>query len=386
MRTLSKRITALSLFLCLMGSVALADNSKISPDLQPLLANPSNSINVIVQYNTPPQSAGGLIGGLLGTVVNLVGGVLKTVFSLIPAVSATLHPSDVIAVSNQPNVAYISLDRPLGGLLDYSAGAVNASTAWSSGLDGSGIGIAVIDSGIYSHPDLNALNSNQSRVVYSQSFIGGTLAVDFGHGTHVAGIVAGNGSSSDKPGAFRTFKGIAPNANLIDLRVLDQNGASNDSVVIAALQQAVQLKQKYNIRVINLSLGRPIFESCTRDPLCQAVEAAWNSGIVVVVAAGNDGRNGYATILSPGNSPHAITVGAMKTEFTITRSDDLIASYSSRGPTYIDLTAKPDVVAPGNLVDSLLAPGSTLVTGYPSNVVPASAYTTSTAPAPPLYF
>src|SRR5271165_5843376 len=208
MRTLSKRITALSLFLCLMGSVALADNSKISPDLQPLLANPSNSINVIVQYNTPPQSAG-----------------------------------DVIAVSNQPNVAYISLDRPLGGLLDYSAGAVNASTAWSSGLDGSGIGIAVIDSGIYSHPDLNALNSNQSRVVYSQSFIGGTLADDFGHGTHVAGIVAGNGSSSDKPGAFRTFKGIAPNANLIDLRVLDQNGASNDSVVIAALQQAVQLKQ-----------------------------------------------------------------------------------------------------------------------------------------------
>jgi len=90
------------------------------------------------------------------------------------------------------------------------------------------------------------------------------------------------------------------------------------------------------------------------------VEAAWNAGIVVVVAAGNDGRNGYATILAPGNSPHAITVGVMKTQSTITRSDDLIASYSSRGPTYIDLTAKPDVVAPGNMVDSLLAPGSTL--------------------------
>src|SRR6202040_1729999 len=118
--------------------------------------------------------------------------------------------------------------------------------------------------------------------------------------------------------------------------------------------QAVQLKSKYNIRVINLSLGRPIWESCTKDPLCQAVEAAWANGIVVVTAAGNLGRNGYATVLSPGNSPHAITVGAMKTMNTFARTDDLIASYSSKGPTYIDLTVKPDVVAPGNVITSLL--------------------------------
>ena len=157
---------------------------------------------------------------------------------------------------------------------------------------------------------------------------------------------------------------MAPNANLLDLRVLDQNGASTDSVVIAAIQKAVQLKKKYNIRVINLSLGRPIYESCTKDPLCQAVEAAWANGIVVVTAAGNLGRNGYATVLAPGNSPHAITVGAMKTEETMSTSDDLIASYSSKGPTFIDLTAKPDVVAPGNLVVSLLAPGSLALPGH----------------------
>ncbi len=320
----SVRCAVLWLVLVTAGA-AFGDNTKISPDLQPLLANPSNQINVIVQYNSAPQqSSGGLLGGLLGGVLNLLGGVLNTVFSLIPAVSATLHPSDVIGLSNQSNVAYISLDRSLAASLDYSAAAVNASTAWTSGLDGSGIGIAVIDSGIYNHPDLNASNSTRSRVVYRQSFIGGTLSDDFGHGTHVAGIVAGNGSSSSKPGAFQTFKGIAPNANLIDLRVLDQNGMSNDSVVIAAIQEAVQLKSKYNVRVINLSLGRPIYEGCTKDPLCQAVEAAWKSGIVVVTAAGNLGRNGYATVLSPGNSPHAITVGAMKTEFTFTahgRSD-----------------------------------------------------------------
>ncbi len=106
--------------------------------------------------------------------------------------------------------------------------------------------------------------------------------------------------------------------NLLDLRVLDENGSGSDSQVIAAIQEAVQLKSKYNVRVINLSLGRPIYESCAIDPLCQAVEAAWANGIVVVTAAGNLGRNGYATVTSPGNSPHAITVGCMNTMKTYT--------------------------------------------------------------------
>src|ERR1700722_10663547 len=388
----ASRTALLAIFLLTAGQ-AFADNSKISPDLQALLAtNQASNINVIVQYNSQPQQQssggllGGLVGGLVGGVVNLLGGVLNVVFSLIPAVSATMHPSDILSVSNQSNVAYISLDRPLGASLDYTAAAVSAPSAWSYGLEGDGIGVAVIDSGIYNHPDLNAANSSKSRIVYRQSFIGGVLNDDFGHGTHVAGIVAGNGSSSDQQGAFRTFKGIAPNANILDLRVLDKNGASSDSVVIAAIQKAVQLKNQYNVRVINLSVGRPMFESCTQDPLCQAVEAAWKSGIVVVVAAGNEGRNGYGTVLSPGAAPHAITVGAMKTEDTMSTSDDRIASYSSRGPTNYDLTVKPDVVAPGNLVDSLLAPGSTLVNEYPGNVLPASAYTNARVSGTPLYF
>jgi hypothetical protein len=109
--------TALLGFVLLLVSRAFADNSKISPDLQPLLANSSSKINVIVQYNTPPQqSSGGLLGGLVGGVLNLLGGVLNTVFSLIPAVSATMQPADILGVSNQSNVAYISLDRPVGRL------------------------------------------------------------------------------------------------------------------------------------------------------------------------------------------------------------------------------------------------------------------------------
>jgi len=139
---------------------AFADDSKISPDLKPLLSNPSSNINVIVQYNTPPQQSsggGGLLGGLVGAVVNLLGGVLHVVFSLIPAVSATLHPSDIISVSNQSNVSYISLDRPVAASQDYAEAAVNAPVAWTSGFDGTGIGIAVIDSGIYAHPDLKSV-------------------------------------------------------------------------------------------------------------------------------------------------------------------------------------------------------------------------------------
>ena len=152
---------------------------------------------------------------------------------------------------------------------------------------------------------------------------------------------------------------------------------TTDSMVIKAIHRAIDLKDQYNIRVLNLSLGRPVYESSQIDPLCQAVKAAWNAGIVVVVSAGNLGRNSYASILSPGNSPYAITVGAMKTMGTAARGDDQVASYSSKGPTWIDMTVKPDLVAPGNQVVSLYVPGSTLARTYPQNVVPVSSYSTA---------
>src|SRR5438445_2765886 len=251
---------------------------------------------------------------------------------------------------------------------------VNAPVAWQRwGLDGTGIGVAVIDSGVTAVGDLYWwIPSNQtygSRVVYSQNFVPGTTDTSdqYGHGTHVAGIIAGAGWFSTGSNFTHTFKGIAPNANIINLRVLDQNGAGTDSSAIAAIQTAISLKSTYNIRVINLSFGRQVFESYTLDPLCQAVEAAWNAGIVVVAAAGNQGRSdsagteGYGTIAAPGNDPYVITVGAMKTANTPTRVDDTIASYSSKGPTAFDHVAKPDIVAPGNEVVSTLAPNAHLL-------------------------
>jgi serine protease AprX len=156
--------------------------------------------------------------------------------------------------------------------------------------------------------------------------------------------------------------------NLISLKVLDQNGGGQEADVIAAIQAAIALKSTYNIRVINLSLGRPVFESYTLDPLCQAVEAAYNAGIVVVAAAGNYGRDnsrgtrGYGTIASPGNDPYVITVGATNSKGTPSPYDDSIASYSAKGPTAVDQIVKPDIVAPGNGVVSLLA--STTCTLY----------------------
>src|SRR5262249_49371505 len=184
---------------------------------------------------------------------------------------------------------------------------------------------AIIDSGIYAfHSDL------QLRVIYAESFVAGdTSTVDvYGHGTHVAGIVGGDGLSSTGPSFSYTFRGIAPRANLINLRVLDGYGQGTDSAVVSAIDRAIDLKDTYNIRVVNLSLGRSIFESYTLDPLCQAVERAWQAGLVVVAAAGNNGRDnsmgtlGYGTISSPGNDPYVITVGAMKDMSTVTRTDD----------------------------------------------------------------
>src|SRR5436853_4500737 len=266
---------------------------------------------------------------------------------------------------------------------------VNAPVAWQRwGLDGTGIGVAVIDRGVTAVGDLYWwIPSNQtygSLVVYSQNFVPGTTDTSdqYGHGTHVAGSIAGAGWFSTGSNFTHTFKGIATNANIINLRVLDQNGAGTDSSVIAAIQTAISLKSTYNIRVINLSLGRQVYESYTLDPLCQAVEAAWNSGIVVLAAAGNQGRNnsvgteGYGTISAPGNDPYAITVGAMKTANTPTRSDDTIASYSSKGPTAYDFVVKPDIVAPGNQVVSTLAPNAPLLS-TPTDVY-LSEYSSST--------
>ena len=365
--------------LILTASLALGQSSKISKDLASL--PPKAPVSVLVQYSSAPTSsdinAAKSLGATNGKALGLVKGYKWT---MSPAAVQGL-------ITKDPNIKYVSPDRPVQGAMNFAIPAVGADIAHSLGYDGTGIGVAVIDSGVNGVWDLTQAGNNKtSRIIYNQNFdpSASTTSDLYGHGTHVAAIIAGNGGSSTCGNCDVTFRGIAPNANLINLRVLDQNGSATDSTVIAGINQAIALKNLYNIRVINLSLGRGIFESYTLDPLCQAAEQAWKAGIVVVVAAGNYGRdnsngnNGYGTITVPGNDPYVITVGAMKTMGTATRADDLIASYSSKGPTLLDHVVKPDLVAPGNLIISSLASTSdTLYTRYPQNLVPISYYTTS---------
>ena len=234
------------------------------------------------------------------------------------------------------------------------------------GVNGQGIGVAVVDSGIAPHSAL------ANRVVANVSFVTGDPQMNdaFGHGTHVAGIIAGNPARAN--GVARDYGGgIAPGANLINVRVLGADGSGFTSDVINGIQWVVANRARYNIRVINLSLGHPVTEACSTDPLCQAVNQAVQAGIVVVVSAGNtgkalDGRAILGGISSPGNSPYAITVGALNTWGTVDRSDDTVATFSSRGPSAFDRAVKPDIAAPGTKVLSLQADGAFLPTMYPS--------------------
>jgi serine protease AprX len=372
----SKLLTVCTLILS--ASLAFAGSTKMSKDLAGKKS--SEQVDVIVQFRQAPTAKHHQ------KVLNR-GGKLRQELGLVKSGAYSLPASALADLAADPDVAYISPDRAVAStgsgvdtnaVLDYYLPTLNAQVASGLGYDGTGIGVAVIDSGISDIPDLHGQNY---RVVYAQSFTGKSSTVDeYAHGTHVAGIIGGSGKNSTGSNYFYTIKGLAPNVNLINLKVLDKTGVGTDSAVINAIQTAISLKSKYNIRVINLSLGRPVYESAALDPLCQAVESAWKAGIVVVVAAGNEGRNnsantsGYGTITVPGNDPYVITVGAMRTMGTPSRSDDVIASYSSKGPTLFDHVVKPDLVAPGNRIISLYQAGLTLPSKYPGNEIPTSVY------------
>jgi serine protease AprX len=374
--------TIIALFAILVTPIICSGGSpKLARDLDKF--EPGSTVDVIVQFATPPRKT-------QHEQVKKRGGHLKTEFGVLPAALYSISATTVGDLADDPDVVYISPDREVRATLDYGNPTVGAPLAAEYGWDGTGVGVAVIDSGILPPRDLQDTSSNQSnvsRIVYSKSFVPkvSNSTDQYGHGTHVAGIIAGNGYASTGSPYFKTFRGVAPRAKLINLRVLDSQGSGKDSTVISAIDEAIRLKNTYNIRVINLSLGRPVFESYKKDPLCQAVERAWKAGIVVVVSAGNEGRNqsrgtdGYASITSPGNDPLVITVGAMKHMNTSYPSDDLIASYSSKGPTLIDHVVKPDLVAPGNRLISLVASKSIISSNFSVNKIPYSYYQTTSS-------
>jgi serine protease AprX len=348
------------------ASAQLPPLSKLDPLLQARQGHAGQS-RVIVRATTP-QALGQVLA-----VLPFIGGHLRRQLPVIVGAAIDLPNFALFPLAASPLVERLSLDRAIAGANERT-GATVGSTAVRSrlGLDGSGIGVAIVDSGVMaSHDDLGA------RVDRFVDFTSARVDPydDYGHGTHVAGIVAGNGADS---GGARA--GIAPNAHLTVLKALDADGHGRISDVIAALGYVVDHKTELNLRVVNLSVAAGVYESCFTDPLTLAARKVVDAGIVVVTAAGNNGRGPqghtqYGGITAPGNAPWVLTVGASSTMGSVDRGDDTIAAFSSRGPTAVDESAKPDLVSPGVGTESLSDPLGRLYTTNAAALLPGTTQT-----------
>ena len=292
-----------------MGAILLVAPG-IHADTSVAALNTSATTNVIVQYASEPDQQQESRMAALGAVRR----------KYMPFVGAAVYevPRDKIAsLAKDRSVLSVSPDRPVAGFMDSAIPSIRADFALTGARDGQGVGIAVIDSGINVTGDM--MKGSRSRVVYSANFSGsGTTADGFGHGTHVASIIAGDGTMSSGPNFYRSFRGVAPGANILSFRVLDDNGMGTESSVIQAINQAILLKNLFNIRVINLSLGRPVFESYLSIPFARRWKkrgtpaSSWWWRPAMRGRNQTQGTNGYATIMAPANDPLVITVGAMK--------------------------------------------------------------------------
>jgi len=362
------RLSVLALLLGSWGSTPSGQGSapKISGDLLKLAhGRGAHTHRVIVQ--TSDSGIALLRGGAFGALRRELDG----------ASVLEVNDAQLQALENSPLFAHVSGDLPVAPDMAVTNQVTQATTVWAGtsgllgllgtpGYLGSGVTVAVVDSGIATHTALD------SRVIAHVNFVStepNVVGDPFGHGTHIAGIVGGNRTASSY--VTTAFAGgSAPAVKLVDVRVLGSTGSGLTSDVIAGIDWVTANWKTYKIRVINLSLGHVVTEPSAFDPLCQAVARAVNAGITVVVSAGNYGLTSTGApvlggITSPGNSPVALTVGAIDTHGTVGTSDDTVAPYSSKGPTRYDLAVKPDVVAPGTKIVSLEAQSSYLSRTFP---------------------
>jgi serine protease AprX len=338
------------------------------PSLNPALADlaersPRKRVEVIVQLDA------GTTRAAAGPLVRELGGKVTRDLHIINAVAAQLPAAGARELASRPEVRAVSPNAPtksqaLGdGVATSFNQSIQAPYLWNTYRGtGRGVGVAVVDTGIAGDlPDFRVSPTDtRSRVIGSAvANPDATTATDrYGHGTHVAGIIAGDATNRDAGDPRRgRYMGVAPKANLISIKVSDDEGNASVLDAIAGIQFAVDHKAEYNIRVLNLSLESTATESYKTDPLDAAVEAAWFKGIFVVAAAGNRGPGGDAVHHAPGNDPYVVTVGAVDDNGTHDISDDEPTSWSSRGTTQ-DGFAKPEIYAPGARIVSNLAPGS----------------------------
>ena len=293
------------------------------------------------------------------------------VFSLLPlAQTAQAHHVSDSRISNERAKRLLLNDRksPVGATtnpISTYPDTVNVRPVWAKGLQGDGIGVAVIDSGITPTADFTRI---AAAVAFNPT---ATTTNDlYGHGTHVAGIIAGNGAASNG-----LYRGIAPGVHLINLKVGDDRGVANEAEVVAALQWVLEHKAEYNIRVVNLSVNVTEVQSYHASALDAAVEILWFNGVVVVVATGNkEATNGFNPVLAaPANDPFVITVGASDEQGDGSRQNDKIARFTAYDQTG-DGFVKPDLMAPGVNIISVLSPTSNWALSNPERVVGNGAY------------
>ncbi|MNB83183.1 Serine protease AprX [compost metagenome] len=277
---------------------------------------------------------------------------------LLNAVSAQVSVKCLERICSCGEVGKVYLDGVKKAFLNIATPSIgSAALQQTRGLTGKGVNIAIIDTGVYPHPDLTR---PVNRIIAFKDFINYRKKPydDNGHGTHISGDAAGNGWASKGK-----YKGPAPEAGIVGVKVLDQYGEGYDSTIIKGIEWCIANRKRLRLRILSMSFGGPAAASAEDDLLIQAVEHAVKAGLTVVISAGNSGPL-PRTVDSPGISPSAITVGAVNDRRTLTQADDRITFYSSRGPAPGG-RVKPDIVAPGERVISLLAPGSRLARQQP---------------------
>lgn len=326
-------------------------HSKMSGPVAALArAGGQREADLIVSYDEHPELfEDGRIESLGGEIVRH--------YEVLKLLAVRLPADSLVELAIDEKVDHVSLDDAVVAASAASRVAANEPSSGSvnTPYKGNFVGVAVLDSGVANHWDLSSdikqysfLDGEFPRPEIGDGELEGYDADDrkdyYGHGTHIAGIIAGSGKYSSGE-----YAGLAGHSRVLSLQVLDSEGQGSMSDVMAALDWLLKYGKYFNIRVANLSFGKPVTESNTTDPLILAVEQVWDSGIVVAVAAGNFGREGYFSTTSPGNSRKVITVGSLTDNGTGSDySDDYVSTYSSRGPTPGDHVAKPDLVAPGN--------------------------------------
>lgn len=376
-RTARTRATLAVLVLAVLAPVAVTGPAVAAPRVAAAVAAPPvaapHGLDPGLVLRGPAQRVVVTGGDGVAQAVREAGGRVLADLPLVRGVSAVVPAERLRGLAGSAQVAAVTADRN-GRFVDFAwdesttasnfVKTVQAAPSWSRGNHGKGVGVAVLDTGVSPMPDLDG------RIVHGPDLSGEASLVDaYGHGTVMAGLIAGNGAASATR-AGGAFTGVAPKAHVVAVKVAGRNGVVDVSTVLQAMHWISAYREQYGIRVLNLSWGVASTQSPTVDPINHAVQRLWSQGIVVVVAAGNSG-SGSGTITKPGDDPVVLTVGAYNENGDTDPANDDVPAWSSRGPTAAGI-AKPDLVAPGRTLVALRSPGSAIEANHPKALVSPS--------------